>query len=253
MHRIVFALLLVCSAGALARTAGTYFTPQFTRGERYTDIYSKSVAVTGQGFDPVVRRFSGRSAYVVTSAAPRALTFDETDVADGRPGATSGQLEIRDKGNTNCYNGSCALNTQTSGLVFIPPLWGAPPEHIEKQQRWTVDIPQAWEIGPAGHETVTVVSVDPADHVVILQRDGRGDGPSEDDRRGLSITADGKTAHATVEAGPSHWSGQIVIRAGVVLSDVIVIERAVTLKSDLGVFTGDERVTTILAAAPPTK
>jgi hypothetical protein len=61
----------------------------------------------------------------------------------------------------------------------------------------------------------------------------------------------GKGGHASVEAGPSHWTGQIIVRAGFVLSDEILIERKVTLKSEFGTFSGDERVSTMLSAAPP--
>jgi hypothetical protein len=135
--------------------------------------------------------------------------------------------------------------------MFIPLLWGPPPDNIHVGQTWKVKVDQAWEIGPAGVESVKVVSLDPTNHIAILQRDGRGTGASQDDERGLPITVNGKSGHASVEAGPSHWTGQIIIRAGIVLSDEILVERNVTLKSEFGTFSGEERVFTILSAAPP--
>jgi hypothetical protein len=250
VFRSLVAILVALSVQATRGNSDPYFKPQLKKGEQYVDIYSKSIAVTGDGYDAIVRRFGGSSAYVVTDPSPSGLRFDETDLIDGRSPAR-GSLETRDGGNTNCYNGSCYVNRQTSGLMFIPLLWGTPPDNIHVGQTWTVKVDKAWEIGPAGVESVKVVSLEPTNHIAILQRDGRGTGPSQDDERGLPITVNGKSGHASVEAGPSHWTGQILIRAGIVLSDEILIERKVTLKSEFGTFSGDERVFTILSAAPP--
>jgi hypothetical protein len=248
--RSLLGILLVLSAQALHAKSDLYFTPQFKTGGKFVNVYSKSVAVTGDGYEPVVRRFSGSSAYLVTSPGSFGPRFEETDSIDGRPPAL-GHLEIRDAGNTNCYNDSCFTNRQTSGLMFIPLLWGSPPDDIRAGRTWTVKVDHAWEIGPAGVETVKVVSVDSSHRIVILQRDGRGEGSSEDDERGLTITVRGKSVHASIEGGTSHWTGQVIIQAGIVLSDEIRIEHRVTLKSEIGTLFGDERVTTMLSAAPP--
>lgn len=41
---------------------------------------------------------------------------------------------------------------------------------------WQVPIAEPWELGPAGEQTVTVLSIDSAEHSVTLKREGSGDG-----------------------------------------------------------------------------
>jgi hypothetical protein len=51
--------------------------------------------------------------------------------------------------------------------------------------------------------------------------------------------------------GRSHWSGYTTFRAGIVVSDELLVERAVTLVSDkLGRVAGQEREYILLDAAP---
>lgn len=61
----------------------------------------------------------------------------------------------------------------------------------------------------------------------------------------------GQTAHTRIDPGPSPWSGQTILRDGIVLSDEILLERPVTISGELGTFSGDERVYTLLTSAPP--
>lgn len=250
VNAVVAALLgAVLASAGIASEPDPYLKPRFRTGERYADIYSKSVSIVGQGFEPIVKRFGGSSAYTVTDPNPDAPRFDESDIVDGRP-PVPGTLVIRDQGNTNCYNDACYLNSQTSGLAFIPLLWGVPPGPLKAGLTWKISIDKPWEIGPAGTEKVQVISVDPVEKTLILQREGFGTGPAEDDKRGLPISVNGKSGTANVVAGLSHWSGRMIVRAGIVLSDEILIERVVTLHSDLGDFTGVERVYTISASMP---
>lgn len=242
-------ILLALFADAGASSSSPYFTPKFAKGESYTDIYSKTIAITGTGFDPIVLRGSGSSTYVVTDVNLQAVRFDETDVTEGHS-PSPGQLEIRDAGNTYCFNRKCSTNNQTSGLAFMPLLWGTPPDTIRAGTTWNVTVSEPWEIGPPGIETVTVISLDPSSRMVVLQRAGHGIGASSDDASGLRVTVDGKTFHATVDPGPSQWSGQVVLRGGIVVSDEILLKRPLTLASDLGTFSGTERVYTLLTAAP---
>ena len=74
-----------------------------------------------------------------------------------------------------------------------------------------------------------MASLDPADGIVTLERDGGGTGESQNDQRKLSITVKGKKLDATVVAGTSAWSGLTTVQRGLTLNDEILTRRPVTL------------------------
>lgn len=227
-----------------------YFRMQLTRGEIYEDVFSRTFSIEGQGFQEIVRRESGSAAYTVVDTDPDRPVFQITYRYDGSaPGA--GRAQIRDCGRLQCFNGKCQVNAETSGLVFDPVLWGDPPSRPAPGTTWRLRVTQPWELGPPGNETVRVVSVDPANAVIMLDREGHGSGQSDsEDLHTVAMTVGKATVDAKIVPGASHWSGQTVFRHGIILSDVLLLERPVTLVTKLGTFKGMERAYTLLNAMP---
>lgn len=234
---------------ANAESPDVYLGLHVHAGERYADIFSKAISVKGAGFDEIVRRISGTATYDVVSSDAEGPTFKLSYRYDGRP-AGENAYQIRDGGKTGCNAGACSTNSDTSGLAFNPLLWGLPHGELRAGMTWTIKIEKPWEAGPPGTETVRVMSVDAKNKIVMLEREGSGDGASDDDQRQLPIVVDGKSGMATIVSGPSRWSGQIAVKSGIVISDEILVERHVKLQSTLGNFEGDEREYTLLNAMP---
>ena len=234
-----------------APTVESYFKPEPKAGERYADIFSKADSIKGQGFNEIVRRISGTSVMKVLAPSPGHPALTMQSRYDGTPEQTF-QVDVREGGTIICFDGKCGINSDTSATWFNPLLWGMPRKELRPGLEWIVDINKAWEIGPPGTETVRVMSVDSVNHVVMLSRVGKGEGFSTDDleRPSRSITIHGKVGNALVKPGPSSWSGQIIIQNGIVMSDEILLERHVTLVSELGTFEGEERVYTLFNAMP---
>jgi hypothetical protein len=238
-----------------AEPAATFLHPDLKVGERLSDVFSKTVSTQGPGFKETVDRISGTADYTVAGVTAKAIVFDEDDRYDGYP--ASGPLhnvEILRDGITNCYAGKCRINDQTSGVVFNPLLWGNAPDPLRAGMSWDVAIPGPWEIGPAGTEQVRVLRVDQGNGVVTLSRTGNGTGLSSDDqsreKRGKPMqitTTAGKTIEVSVIPGKASWIGYTTIRKGVIVSDVIMVQRHVTLVSKSGDrFEAEQRAYTLL-------
>lgn len=249
---IFFAIGVSCAAAAAkADPADSYFKLQLRKGETYSTVFSKAISIEGKGFKEIVSRISGSATDTVVNPNPDNPAFQSSYRYDGRPAGT-GAYEVRNGGMIYCSRGKCATDAESSGLIFNPLLWGTPPHELKPGMTWKIKITQSWELGPPGTETVRVVSLDPVNHVVMLDRWGSGSGESDsEDAHAAHITVGNQTALATIVPGPSRWSGQTVFRHGFILSDVILIERPVTLVSKLGKFQGMEREYTLLNAMPP--
>lgn len=252
-----FLAAVLCPAMSLAHaeSASAYLIPDLRVGEHLSDVFSKAVSIQGAGFAEYVHRISGSADYTVTGSTPTAIVFDEADRYDGHPsGETAHDVEILRDGITDCHLGKCAVNDETSGLVFNPLLWGKAPDVLRPGTSWTVRIGKPWEIGPAGTEQVRVIRVDPLNDVVTLARTGTGSGPSSDDQyyrqNGKPVqitTAAGKTIEVAVNPGETHWSGYTTVCKGIIVSDEIMVWRHVTLVSRGGdKFEGEQRSYTLL-------
>jgi hypothetical protein len=253
----VFLASVLCPAIAFAHaaSASAYLIPDLKVGERLSDVFSKAVSIQGAGFQEYVHRVSGSADYTVTGTTPAAIVLDETDRYDGYPsGGTAHDVEILRDGITDCHLGKCAVNDETSGLIFNPLLWGKAPDILRAGTRWMAHIGKPWEIGPAGVEQVRVIRVDPLNDVVTLARSGSGSGPSSDDQydqqNGKPVhitTTAGKSIEVTVIPGEAHWSGYTTVYKGVIVSDEIMVWRHVTLLSKSGDrFEGEQRSYTLL-------
>lgn len=261
LARISSWLLPVCAALVLPAavfaadqqvTTSPYLTPQLQKGQVFANVFSKAVEVRGEGFDTYTGRFSGTGAYKVLDPDPSKPSFDAKspafDKADYHAIAT-----LADGGRDWCEQSKlCSVNRQTSGPIFNPLLWGMPLGELKVGQTWQVAVTEPWEIGPEGREMVRVLSLDPADGIVTLEREGSGSGKSQDDERKLAIVVKGAKQEATVTAGPSTWSGLTTIQRGLILSDEILIRRPVTLQTAVGTFSGEETEYTLLNLMPTT-
>lgn len=238
-----------------AEPATTFLRPGLTVGERLSDVFSKTVSTKGAGFKENVDRISGTADYTVTGVTAKAIVFDEDDRYDGYP--ASGpvhDIEILRDGITICHAGQCRINDQTSGVIFNPLLWGKAPDQLRADASWELAIAAPWEVGPAGSEQVRVLRIDARNGIVTLTRTGNGTGPSSDDQHreksGKSmqlITTAGKTIDVSVIPGKASWSGYTTIRRGIIVSDVIMVRRHVTLVSKSGdKFEGEQRSYTLL-------
>ena len=258
---LIFAILSTAPAFAQDRqpagsphvshsSSSLYLQPRVQLGQKLGNIFSRTTAYKADNIDDTVRRISGTADYVVTESSPERIIVGGVFQYDGRP-ESKGKTEIKDHGRVLCWEGNCAAAVDASGLLYNPNLWGVPPGLLRKGTQWPVVITQPWELGPPGNETVTVISLDPADHTVTLQREGTGNGFFDNDARQLHLTRNGNTYIADVFPGASHWIGYATFREGLVISDELLVERPVILSSkELGTVKGTERQYILLNAMP---
>ncbi|HEX5461755.1 MAG TPA: hypothetical protein VFX20_17460 [Steroidobacteraceae bacterium] len=249
LSRSLIACTLACMAtAAAAEPSSAYLAPNLKVGERLSSVFSKAVAISGPGFQEVVRRISGTGEDVVTAVHGNQITFRGEGVYDGRPVQKWVHERMAD-GITDCWNDHCALNDETSGTIFNRYLWGDVPDDVRPGDSWAVTLAKPWEIGPRGTEQVRVLRLDPVNRVITLTREGSGVGPSSDDAHRNSITittTNGKTLDVRIVPGEAHWSGYTTVREGVIIADEILVERHVTLVAHTGQkFEGEQRSYTL--------
>src|SRR6185437_10612746 len=118
LSRSLAACTLACIATtAVAQPSSSYLSPSLKVGERLSSVFSKAVAITGPGFHDVVGRISGTSEDVVTAIDGKEITFRGEGRYDGQPIQKWIHKWLGD-GVTDCWNGQCFLNDQTSGTIF---------------------------------------------------------------------------------------------------------------------------------------
>lgn len=251
-------LMLLVSASFLFATksssrdqdAGIYLVPKLQVGQILGNLFSRTISYAPEGADEAVWRASGTAIYTVVDNSAANLVLDGHFRYDGRPQST-GKTEIKEDGKTLCYKGKCALNTDASGPLYNPFLWGNAKGIIRESTNWEVSIPESWELGPSGKETVTVLLVDPKNHSVTLKREGRGEGFFADEAKQIHITQDGKSYLVDVVPGKAHWIGHTTFREGVVMNDELLVNRQVTLNSkELGNIQASQREYILLNAMP---
>jgi hypothetical protein len=215
------------------------------------NAFSRTISFQISGFDPFVRRVSGTGIYKVEEVTPEQIVTTASFLYDGNPVST-GENIIKDGGRTLCWKGNCSAATDASGVSINPLFWGAPKGKLHVGQSWEVDITVPWELGPAGKQIVKVVSFDPSNDSITLEREGEGEGDAVNEIKKLPLVKDKKTYTVDVSAGRAKWSGYTTFRRGVILSDVLLVERTVTVTSkELGQSSGTERQYILLNATPP--
>jgi hypothetical protein len=231
---------------------GDYLGLKVAVGDKFGNVFSKTVSYEGGGIEEQVDRVSGTALYEVLDASPGKPKFNTTGRYDGRPSHT-GSFEMRDSGRTVCSlkSGKCSPYLDDSGFIYDAFLWGSPPNELEPGVSWQVVMPVAWELGPAATQTVTVVKVDPSNGAVTLKREGNGDGAFADDPKQIKVRRDGKEYTVDVAPGTAHWVGYTVFQHGVTMSDELLETRNMTLSSkDFGTATIEERQFTLLNQSP---
>jgi hypothetical protein len=215
------------------------------------NVFSRTISFQIDGFDFYVRRVSGTGIYKVQEATSQQVVMGASFLYDGGTVST-GENIIKDGGRTLCWQGKCSPATDASGVSINPLFWGTPKGKLHVGQSWEVEITVPWELGPAGKQVVKVISLDPANDSITLEREGEGEGDSINEIKKLSLVKDKKTYMVDVSAGKAKWSGYTTFRRGVILSDVLMTERPVTVASaETGQNSGTERQYILLNAAPP--
>jgi len=258
MNKFLFLFVFFAVTGFLFAAKGPgndlkadlYLIPKLRTGEMLSNIFSRTISYKPEGADEAVWRASGTAIYTVVDNSAANLSLDGQFRYDGRPQST-GKTVIKDGGKTLCYKEKCGLNTDASGLLYNPFLWGNPNGALKSGATWDVSISESWELGPPGKETVTVISVDPVNHSVTLKREGSGEGFFADEAKQIHVNKEGKSYLVDVVPGKSHWIGYTIFREGVVMSDELLVERSVTLVSkELGNLPAAQREYILLNAMP---
>ncbi len=219
--------------------------------EEIGNVFSRTISFQITGYDTFVRRVSGTGLYKVLSASPDQIVLNGTFLYDGNPPST-GENIIKDGGRTICWKGDCSPATDASGVSINPLFWGTPRGKLHVGQSWQVDIAVPWELGPPGKQLVRVVSVDPLDDGVTLERQGEGQGEALNEIRKLTLAKGKQSYTVDVVPGASKWSGYTTFQHGVVISDVLIVEKPVTVTSkEMGESKGVERQYILLNQAPP--
>jgi hypothetical protein len=220
-------------------------------GQTFTNIFSRTTTYKTEGFDEVIQQVSGNATYMVKTATRQKLVFAGQFHVESKTGY-SGDVEYRGNGRTVCYDGSCELNNQASGLLFNSFLWGVPPRKLRQGLKWNVMIDQPWELGPPGKQTVTVILMDPANHWIVLKREGSGEGRFSQDPQQVQITKAGTTYMVSMTPHKSHWAGYTTFHQGIIVSDELLVTREVTLSSaELGNLSATQQRYILLNAMPP--
>lgn len=237
------AVLLAASPKRFSADATEFLKPHIVAGQTLSDITYRVIAIHGQGMEDSVVQVPATGTYTfLPSDSPDIVKWTISVRMDGRMAMKDAAGEYRDNGTTMCFGGKCQFTTDASGPFFNPTFWGNPKGDLRPGQTWTVEIKQPWELGPIGQQTVTVVSVDKRNGIVVLKRKGEGVGPYEGGKDTLVIKKDGKQYKVSAKYGKAQWVGQAVFQRGVVVSDELLCITPLELSSpDIGTIKAEER------------
>jgi hypothetical protein len=257
MKRITFCAFFITSIlFAHAQAGKQYNSDDFFKfnaniGEKLGNIFTRTISYKSDDFPQVVYRAGGTGIYTVTKNDSAKPEFDGVFRYDGRP-ESHYKIVMSGDGKTVSYDGKQSTNTDGSGVLYNSLIWGKPPVKIRKGDSWQVTIPQAWELGGLGTQTITVMGVDAANHTVTLKRQGSADGFYENDAKKLSIIKDGKPITMNLTPGNTHWIGYTIFKNGLVISDELLSTRTVTLTSESLKYSAQQREYILLNAMPVT-
>jgi hypothetical protein len=234
-----------------ALTASSPLQLHFTPGATYSQIFSICISFSLDGQkEQTVARNSGSATYVVNTVSGNVATVRTPGQYDGR--VTFDGSFTQDLSTYNVRkDGKQVIDTDGSGFLYNPFIWGDAPASLVVGTTWNSSIPTSWELGPAGAQKVTVLAVDPQANSITLERDGSGSGTALADHE-FAFTYDGTKTNGTVAPdGPTIWSGISTFTGRVVTSDAILVTRSVvvTLASGMRVRAG-ERLYTLVGAVP---
>lgn len=226
-----------------------FFKLKIKVGQKQGNIFSRTTSYKSLDFPEIVRRVSGTGIYQVLNNDPLSPVFTGTFRYDGRPESSS-KVEITNIGKTVSYDGKSATNTDASGVLYNAFIWGTPPAKIHTGDSWKVAIPEAWELGGAGLQTITVLDIDDLNHTIRLKREGSSEGFYDNDIKQLNINKDGKVTKMDITPGLSHWIGYTIFKNGMVVSDELMVTRPITLNADSLSFKAEQREYILLNEMP---
>jgi hypothetical protein len=241
------------SKPAAEEKAPAYFTLQPHPGEILYYIGFRTVAISAPGLDHSVVSPSGSEAIftILPGSTSTDLKMTTSARIEGEFQVENAPYELSDRGDTECFQGKCYPEHSASSMVAKASIWGLPAGPLHAGMSWTVEVSHGWEFGPAGKQTIRVISVDPQDGSVILTRDGEGDGPPDPVSNTTAVTKGGKSYTVSVKHGHTRWSGKATIRHGLIISDECLADAEVELSSpEFGKVTGRERMFMALMQHP---
>ena len=248
---LLMAGLTGMAAHASPREDTDFLVPHMAVGTHISTVFSIASSIKAEGFDELVRRNSGSSDNMLTQvSADQALTFEAKVNYDGTP-LQQAQNVLSDGGARSCWNSDCQPYTDASGLLYNRLLWGAPPARLKAGMTWRVTIPKAWELGPAGTQTVTVMHVDRTDGSATLRREGTASGMFAGEPAQVALVKNGQKVTFDVTPGQAHWIGVTTFRHGLIVNDELIVTRADVLQSkETGSVAATRRRYILLNAAP---
>jgi hypothetical protein len=257
-----FLVLLLCvgthafgqAKPAAEPEASAYFTLQPHPGETLYYIGFRTMVISAAGLDRSVVSPSGSEASfkILPGSTSNDLKMTTSARIEGQFQVENAPYELRDGGDTECFQGKCYPEHSASALVAKASIWGLPPRGpLHAGISWTVEISHAWEFGPPGKQTIRVILVDPEHDSAVLTRDGEGDGPRDQAGNTTVVTKGGQSYTVSVKRGHTHWSGKATIQHGLIVSDECLSDAEVELSSpEFGKLTGRERMFMALMQHP---
>jgi hypothetical protein len=233
--------------------ASVYFTVRPHPGEILYYIGFRTVVISAPGLDHSDVSSSGSEASftILSGSTSNDLKMVTSARIEGQFQVENAPYELSDRGDTECFQGKCYPDHSASSMVAKASIWGLPAGSLHAGMSWTVGIRHAWEFGPAGKQTIRVISVDSEDGSVILTRDGEGDGSPEGARNTTVVSKGGQSYTVSVKRGHTHWSGKATLRHGLIVSDECLSDAEVELSSpEFGKVTGRERMFMALMQHP---
>jgi hypothetical protein len=184
--------IATCSAAPRKSAAKVFFEPKPLPGQTLSFITYRVLSIYGTGIEDSVVSIPATGTYTFEPSASADIIRWKANVRmDGKRVLKDLDGEYRDQGTSVCYSGKCSFNTNASGPFYNPTFWGSPNGELKAGQTWNVTLAKPWELGPAGSQTVTVVSIDKANGIVVLKREGEGLGSYEGSRDTVTVKKDG--------------------------------------------------------------
>jgi hypothetical protein len=230
-----------------------YFTLQPHPGDVLYYIGFRTIVISAPGLDRSVVSPSGSEATfkILPQSTANDLKMITSARIEGQFQVENAPYELRDRGDTECFQGKCYPEHSASALVAKASIWGLPGGALHAGDSWTVQVTHAWEFGPPGKQTVRVIAVNPQTGSVTLTRTGEGDGPREKASETTVVMKGGQSYTVAVKRGHTHWSGKATIEHGLIVSDECLSDAEVELSSaEFGKVTGRERMFMALMQHP---
>jgi hypothetical protein len=256
-----FSLLALCpgtralcqAAPSAGNGTSAYFTLQPHAGEILYYIGFRTMVISAPGLDSSIVSSSGSEASftILPGSTPSDVKMTTSARIEGHFEIENAPYELRDGGDTECFQGKCYPERSASALVAKASIWGVPSRPLHAGMSWTVEISHPWEFGPAGKQMIRVISVNAKDGSVILTRDGDGDGPRDQATSTTVVKKGGQSYTVAVKRGHTHWSGRATIQHGLIVSDECLSDADVILSSaEFGEMKGRERMFMALVQHP---